>query len=155
MGNESVCTNASHEIACENNPMKAKKSPTILGCPCGGAKYETCCEPYHLGLTAPTPEILMRSRYTAYALENEPYLLATWHPDTRPDEKLFQESPPPQWVNLKIKKSSIHEDKTSGEVEFVATFKINGKAHRIHEVSQFVLEDGKWLYVDGTFPELK
>jgi SEC-C motif-containing protein len=155
MANAPLCIHNLVEIACENVPMKVKNSISNLGCPCGGAKYETCCEPYLLGLPAPTPEKLMRSRYSAYAMENEPYLLATWHPDTRPEEKLFQESPAPQWVNLKIKKSAINEDKVSGEVEFVATFKINGKAHRIHEISQFALEDEKWLYVDGTFPELK
>jgi SEC-C motif-containing protein len=134
--------------------MKTKNTSSTP-CPCGGTSYQSCCEPFHLGLAAPTPEKLMRSRYSAYALENEPYLLETWHPDTKPEEQLFQESPAPKWVDLKIKHSSIHDDQTSGEVEFVATFKINGKAHRIHEVSQFVLEDGKWLYVDGSFPDLK
>ena len=55
-------------------------------CPCGlPHDYTKCCGPHIAGVTpAPTSEALMRSRYTAYTLALEPYLLATWHPDTRP-----------------------------------------------------------------------
>jgi SEC-C motif domain protein len=125
-------------------------------CPCGGSSYSSCCQPFHEGdQVAPTPEKLMRSRYSAYAMELEPYLLSTWHPDTRPDEPLFLEETPTKWVELKIKQSQINDDLVSGIVEFVAIFKVNGKAHRIHEISEFVKENGRWFYVDGQFPDIK
>ena len=88
-------------------------------------------------------------------MELEPYLLSTWHPDTKPDEPLFLEEAPPKWVELKIKQSQINDDQVSGIVEFVAIFKVNGKAHRIHEISEFVKENGQWFYVDGQFPDIK
>ncbi len=54
-------------------------------CPCGSERaYAACCGPWHAGAPAPTAEALMRSRYTAFVMELEPYLLATWHPGTRP-----------------------------------------------------------------------
>ncbi|WP_459741119.1 YchJ family protein, partial [Pseudomonas aeruginosa] len=57
-----------------------------MPCPCGsGAEYAGCCEPPHLGRAAPTAEALMRSRFSAFALGLAPYLLATWHPSTRPE----------------------------------------------------------------------
>ena len=125
-------------------------------CPCGGTSYASCCRPFHEGTqTAPTPEKLMRSRYSAYAMELEPYLLSTWHPDTKPDEPLFLDEAPTKWVELKIKQSQINDDQVSGIVEFVAIFKVNGKAHRIHEISDFVKENEKWFYVDGQFPDIK
>ena len=60
-------------------------------CPCSsGEVYGACCGRF-LGefvasgtLTAPTPEQLMRSRFTAFATGNAAYLLASWHPSTRP-----------------------------------------------------------------------
>ena len=57
-------------------------------CPCGSAKpYAECCGRWHDGpllLQAPDAEALMRSRYCAFVLERADYLLATWHPRTRP-----------------------------------------------------------------------
>lgn len=125
-------------------------------CPCGGKSYATCCEPFHKGLLpAPTPEKLMRSRYSAYAMQLEPYLLSTWHTSTCPDEPLFDGQVPTQWLSLNIKNYSVATNQLSGNVEFIAVFKVNGKAHRIHEISQFVKQDQCWKYVDGEFPDIK
>lgn len=119
-------------------------------CPCGSAKpYENCCGRYlDQGETAPTAENLMRSRYTAYTLKREDYLLATWHPDTRPATLELTGQPAQQWLGLIVKR---HEQTASDQaiVEFVARYKINGRAHRLHEISRFVRKDGQWLYVDG------
>jgi SEC-C motif-containing protein len=129
---------------------------SLQPCPCGGKSYASCCEPFHLGKAiAPTPEKLMRSRYSAYVMKLEAYLLSTWHPDTCPEEPLFQDQPSTQWVDLKIKHHSMAADQLSGTVEFVAVFKVNGKAHRIHEISQFIKQNDRWFYVDGEFPEIK
>jgi uncharacterized protein YchJ len=55
-------------------------------CPCGtGLPYAECCRPLHDGTgTAASAEQLMRSRYSAFAVGDPAYLLATWHPTTRP-----------------------------------------------------------------------
>lgn len=89
----------------------------------------------------------MRSRYVAYVLGLEPYLLATWHPSTRPAELKLDEDPP-RWLGLSIKRHEV-QDENNAIVEFVARYKIGGRAYRLHEISRFVREDGRWFYVDG------
>jgi SEC-C motif-containing protein len=76
------------------------------------------------------------------------YLLATWHPDTRPAELAFDEQPPVRWLGLDVKR---HESADSRAlVEFVARFRQGGgRAGRLQERSRFVLEGGRWYYVDG------
>ncbi len=121
-----------------------------MKCPCDEQRlYARCCEPLHLGAAAPTAEALMRSRYSAYALRLEPYLLASWHASTRPASlDLAAETPPPKWLVLKVLRHESHGD--TAIVEFVAKFKLGGgSAQRLHEVSRFVREDARWFYVDG------
>ena len=89
----------------------------------------------------------MRSRYSAYVLEKSAYLLATWHPSTRPSVLNF-EAPKPRWLGLEIRAATQHDERHA-EVEFVACCKIGGRAQRLHERSRFVLENGRWLYLDG------
>ena len=94
----------------------------------------------------------MRSRYVAYALELAPYLLATWHASTRPASLSLETEPRPRWIGLAIQRhESQGEDQAT--VEFVARYRIVGRAHRMHETSQFVREDGRWFYVDGDIAE--
>lgn len=89
----------------------------------------------------------MRSRYAAYVLKLEDYLLATWHPRTRPTELNLAGSST-RWLGLKILR---HETVTaeSAIVDFAARYKAGGRTHELREVSQFVHEHGRWLYVDG------
>ena len=48
-------------------------------------EYDACCGPLHRGeRPAATAVALMRSRFTAFALGDVDYLLATWHPGSRP-----------------------------------------------------------------------
>lgn len=119
-------------------------------CPCGSTKpYTACCAPYIEGnAPAPIAEALMRSRYTAYTLLREDYLLATWHTSTRPTSLDLAADAATKWIGLEVK---CHEQQDTGHaiVEFVARYKVNGRAHRLHEVSRFVREDGRWFYVDG------
>lgn len=91
----------------------------------------------------------MRSRYTAHTLGLEPYLLATWHPDTRPAALDLDAEPRPKWLGLQVKRHQ-QTDATHAEVEFVARYKIGGRAFRLHETSRFIREEGKWYYLDGT-----
>lgn len=122
-------------------------------CPCGGADYARCCGRFiDDGEIPQTAEQLMRSRYTAYTLHKEAYLKATWHPTTRPVDTIAQDDGT-KWLGLEVRKHVPDGDKAT--VEFVARYKIGGRAHRLHEVSRFVREEGKWFYVDGSFPEPK
>lgn len=120
----------------------------LNACPCGGPDYARCCGPYHNGTAAPDAEALMRSRYSAYVLKLAAYLLATWHPVTRPATIEFENE---KWLGLEVKKHVLESDNRA-TVEFVARYKIGGRAHRLHEISQFVFEDGQWFYLDGKFP---
>ncbi|NUR24041.1 YchJ family metal-binding protein [Frateuria sp.] len=123
---------------------------TLTPCPCGNpAGYARCCGPLHEGSPAPSAEALMRSRYSAYVLKREDYLLATWHPSTRPAHlKLAAQQPSPSWLGLSVRR---HEDgATEAVVEFVARLRYGGgRAQRLHEVSRFLREDDRWYYVDG------
>lgn len=93
----------------------------------------------------------MRSRYSAYVMRLTPYLLATWHPATRPDA-LDLAADDAKWLGLEVKRHD-RQDADHATVEFVARYKIGGRAHRLHENSRFVCEDGRWYYVDGEFPQ--
>ena len=82
--------------------MKKNLHSLLAPCPCHtDLPYADCCGPWHKGEDqgsfAPTPEALMRSRYSAYVLGLIDYLLATWHPSTGPGElELF----PIKWIGL-------------------------------------------------------
>ncbi len=120
-------------------------------CPCGGASYAACCGRFiDSGQAAPTAQELMRSRYTAYTLGNEAYVRATWYARTLPEGVLVSREPGLAWLGLEVRKQAEVGDEAS--VEFVARYKIGGRAHRMHEVSRFVREDGCWYYLDGQFP---
>ncbi|MBK8523572.1 MAG: SEC-C domain-containing protein [Betaproteobacteria bacterium] len=124
-----------------------KNSPADA-CPCGsGLAYQRCCAPWHQGSPAPTAEALMRSRYSAYVLKLNDYLLATWHESTRPESL---EDSPTRWLGLEVKQRT-QQDASHATVEFVARYRADGRGHRLHEVSRFVREDGRWYYVAGDF----
>ena len=126
----------------------AKTEPTNP-CPCGLRKdYADCCGRHHSGEPALNAEALMRSRYSAYVLGLENYLRSTWHPDTRPTHLDLDEEPKPKWLGLEVKRHErIDDDHAS--VEFVARYKVDGRAIRMHESSRFVREEGLWYYMDG------
>jgi SEC-C motif-containing protein len=119
-------------------------------CPCGSTNpYAACCARYVEGSElAPAAEALMRSRYTAYTLQCTDYLMATWHSSTRPIALGLAEDKFTKWIGLEVKRQE-QQDADHAIVEFVARYKVNGRAHRLHEVSRFVREDGRWFYVDG------
>ena len=86
----------------------------------------------------------MRSRYSAYALNRKDYVLATWHPSTRP--ATLDLNPQMKWIGLRMKAHRMI-DENHAMVEFVARYKIDGRAYRLQERSRFVLEGGRWFYV--------
>jgi len=122
----------------------------VSACHCGSGKpYAACCGRLHAGAeNAASAETLMRSRYSAYVLGLEPYLLATWHASTRPAALYLAEEAGTKWLGLEVKRQQA-QDASHATVEFVARYRIAGRGHRLHETSRFVREDGRWFYVDG------
>jgi SEC-C motif domain protein len=126
----------------------------VQDCPCGAkdAKgralaFEVCCGRWIAREEfAPTAQALMRSRYSAYVLEDAAYLLSTWHASTRPASLDFEVGA--KWLGLEVR-SAWEVDATHAEVEFVARYRVQGRAVRMHERSRFVQENGRWFYVDG------
>jgi SEC-C motif domain protein len=120
-------------------------------CPCRGAgdalPFDACCGRYHAGSPAPTAEALMRSRYTAFVLDELDYLLATWHASTRP-ASLTPNPPGLTWLGLEVRRHTAI-DADHATVEFVARHKLSGRAERLHETSRFVREEGRWFYIDA------
>ena len=131
-------------------------------CPCGGAPaaikrkgaeagFADCCGRYIVQEQLPPDALhLMRSRYTAFVLENEAYLLRTWQKTNRPGKLEFDVGA--KWLGLDIKdyvQKGLQEGQETAEVEFVARVRVAGKATRLHERSRFVCQDGQWLYVSA------
>ena len=119
-------------------------------CPCGRElEYSNCCGRYLNGGEVPaSAEQLMRSRYCGFVLCDEPYLLATWHPDKRPSAVRLDDTQ--RWLGLSIRATEGGGPGDSkGIVEFVARFKVDGRGHRLHEISRFEKIDGCWYYLDG------
>jgi len=95
---------------------------------------------------------LMRSRYVAYVIQATDYLLATWHPNTRPASLGLDVNQ--RWLGLKIGAVELGEPSHyTGSVDFVARYKIAGKAFRSHELSHFKRVGKRWYYVDGDLAE--
>jgi len=122
-------------------------------CPCGGKMYATCCEPYHRGAVAETAEKLMRARYSAFVKGEWEYVHSTWDERTRPSLLDLQNDNGGKWLGLEVRRHDAQQDQAS--VEFIARYKVDGRAQRLHEISRFVREQGQWFYVDGSFPERK
>ena len=134
--------------------MSSKRLNNQDSCPCGsGAPFGDCCNAYLSGLVqAPTAEALMRSRYTAYVLEDGDYLQRTWHPTTREADLGLGDGT--TWHGLTVVRTSGGDvDDMEGMVEFVAVCRVNGTSGTLREISRFVREDGRWYYVDGEAPK--
>ncbi len=119
-----------------------------MNCPCNSQlDYTKCCEPYITGKSiAPTPEALMRSRYSAYVKMALPYLLETLAPEARKDhnpDDIKEWSEKSEWLGLEV--VSAKDD----TVEFVAKYKTQGKILEHHEVSKFRKKGDRWYFVDG------
>ena len=119
-------------------------------CPCGtGLTYAECCGRLHAGTaSAATAEQLMRSRYSAFAVGDPAYLLATWDPVTRP--RTLELDPDVRWTGLEITATSgggLLD--AEGTVAFRAHSRAGGEDRVQAERSRFRRLDGRWVYVDG------
>lgn len=121
-------------------------------CPCGSsAIYSDCCEPLHQGQTAASAEALMRSRFSAFALQLDEYLLSSWHPETRPEQISLE--PDTQWKRLEIRRAS--NDAQQGSVHFKAYYQEQNQWHLLEETSKFLFENNHWFYHSGNYqPQL-
>ena len=92
-------------------------------------------------------ESLMRSRYAAYEAMDRDWLLASWHPSTRPAN--LELDPSTKWLGLEVRgRQAIDDD--HAEVEFIARYRVGGgRAVRLYERSRFMRDEGRWYYVDG------
>lgn len=120
-------------------------------CPCcSGAQWGACCGPYLAGeRDAPTPEALMRSRFSAFAVGDASYLHRSWAPTTRP--RTVDLDPEIDWRQLTIFSAKGGPFDDAGEVDFLAQYRAaDGRDRRLHELSRFAKVRGRWVYVDGT-----
>jgi len=127
----------------------------MKSCPCNsGLTYGACCEPYISGAkNAPTAEALMRSRYTAYVEHAIDYIVETCAQDEKDkiDVKQTRDwSEKSKWLGLKIisTEKGGPED-TEGNVEFQASFEMNGLRDIHHEKAKFKKREGRWFYEEG------
>ncbi|ARJ43513.1 hypothetical protein B1H58_16705 [Pantoea alhagi] len=128
-------------------------------CPCcSGLQYSLCCGPYLSGEhIPPSPEALMRSRYTAYARHDVDYLLATWHSTHRTSQlrqALSESFPQTVWQGLTIVAREAGSHDNEAYVTFFARYSENGRTGAVYERSRFVREDQRWYYIDGTAPQV-
>lgn len=123
-------------------------------CPCGTKKnYSVCCEPIHnQHELAKTPELLMRSRYSAHVKQLVQYIIDTYHPSCHAEEfrNGILESTELEWRKLKVLSSHLSTmSPYEGFVSFKATYSENNQLHQLKEHSRFLKENGKWYYIDG------
>jgi len=127
-------------------------------CYCDSRKiYQDCCGAFIDNIKIPkTPEELMRSRYAAYAQANIDYIIQTMKSPASDDfdaESAREWASQVNWLGLDVINTS--QDGVRGIVEFIAHYSMNGKKNKIHEVSEFHLDNGKWFYVSGIEPKSK
>lgn len=123
-------------------------------CPCGSNLfYVACCGPFLTHEKNPTtPEALMRSRYTAYFEGNMEYISETMKSpaaDNFDPIAARERAKKIKWVELNVVNAS--HDKSTGTVEFYASYSDGYKTKVLHEISSFILEKGQWFYVSGVF----
>lgn len=127
----------------------------MSNCPCGTTQtYDNCCAPYIKGTKkAPTAEALMRSRYTAFAVNELAYVEKTHHPKTRAEldmEGVTSWATNSEWLGLEIRETEKGKEQDSeGKVEFKCKFIFNGAEQTHHELSTFKKENDEWFFVDG------
>ena len=129
-------------------------------CPCGsGKKYKKCCQIYHKGAPAPDALSLMKSRYSAFAVGNGNYIIATTHPDhpeAQKDVEMRKRELAHFFKYTEMRGLEILEVEPGSPFSYV-TFKVsleqNGKPFSFIEKSTFEKKEGKWLYLDGKTEE--
>jgi SEC-C motif-containing protein len=125
---------------------------TIKNCFCGNeTTFEQCCQPIIAGkLDAKDSEALMRSRFTAYVINDYQYILHTYASAQRTHltiKQLSESAQDTQWLSLQVLNHQTQE--RTARVEFKAFYQVESTYYVMHELSNFVLEAGKWFYTSG------
>ena len=120
-------------------------------CPCGTEKYfADCCGAFLAVKKIPrTAEELMRSRYSAYHNVDMDYIGKTMKSpaaDNFNPKDAKKWASKIKWTQLEVIRSSNND--TTGTVEFRAHYTLDGKMHILHEVSEFIFEEGRWYYTE-------
>ena len=127
-------------------------------CPCQSGEqlpktYGQCCRPLHINaVSALSPEQLMRSRYSAFCVNDNQYLRKTHHPSQRHnngEESLALTMGTTQWHGLTIVRGDQGHDQSQGYIEFIARYSENQQPGLLHEKSRFVRANEQWFYLDG------
>ncbi len=126
-------------------------------CPCGsGNAFNQCCGHYHAGTPAPSAELLMRSRYSAYVLGRVDYLQATTLPAQQAAldiEGISRWSLNSTWLGLEVNDTVVLGGKPEHAlVTFTARWHDQSGEHAHQERSAFVQSSGKWYFIDPTVP---
>ncbi len=125
-----------------------------LACPCGQGNYQHCCQPLHVGQAhAESASQLMRSRYSAFALQQIDYIVQTTALGQQASldvDAIADWSKSNQWLKLEVLNSNEKLDKNHAQVEFKAHYH-DGKQTQIHhEISHFVQHQARWYFLDPT-----
>lgn len=123
---------------------------TDIECPCGNKlAFSSCCLPVLLDhRKATTAEMLMRSRFTAFALHNTDHIRKSWHRKTRPNT--VNSDHLVQWVSLEIHGCTGGQaSDREGTVTFSCSYLRNGQFWKLMETSHFIKENGLWYYLTG------
>jgi len=129
---------------------KNRKTDATHSCPCcSGKEFQYCCAPILADHSlAATPEMLMRSRYTAFVLQDAAHLLNSWDYPFRPDTLPLEENV--RWLSLTIDKAPLpSEEAQEGLVSYTATFIQNSMLIEMRENSVFVRRKDTWYYQEG------
>lgn len=135
-------------MAATTAPVQPGGVTDAIDCPCGtGRAYASCCGRFHRGeAEASTAELLMRSRFSAFAVGDVAYLARSWAAATRPDS--IELVPGRRWTRLEVLATDAGGMLAAdGIVEFRAHHATGERTGTHHEVSRFVREDGRWVYL--------
>ena len=125
---------------------------TNKNCFCGKTSvFERCCQPIITGkVAAQNAEELMRSRFSAYVIKDYAYILLTYTTEQRGKltvSELANSAKGTQWLSLQV--LSHHSEADTAQVEFKAYYQIDQDYYVMHELSDFVRVQKKWLYSTG------
>jgi SEC-C motif-containing protein len=131
----------------------SQKHPPNSPCPCrSGQKYKKCCRPYHNGQPRPTPEAVLRSRFSAYALLDTSYIMKTTCEDGpryggnqfRWEAQIDAYATYNQFVGLAI----LEQDENT--ITYRAEIVMGEADTSFIEKAEFrQSDDGNWCYYDG------
>lgn len=130
--------------------MKSEK------CPCGsGADYSECCSRFHQGGVPENALQLMRSRYSAYAMNLPDYIIKTTSPASphfSDNLYLWNRNIVEFCQNTEFQKLEVidfKENENLATVTFTAYISQAGKDAPFTERSYFEKRKGFWLYLRG------